>query len=64
MTQKYNLKKNGECIGTYSDFQVEMFYMKWDEEWLKKHPKDKDYLYLQLTSKYMENNSLEFVKAN
>ena len=38
--------------------------MEWAEKWLKKHPKDRDYLYLQLTAKYMENNNLEFVKAN
>lgn len=56
--------KNNECIGTYTGFQVEMLYMKWAEKWLKKHPKDRDCLYLQLTAKYMENTNLEFVKAN
>ena len=64
MEMKYSLMKNGECIGTYNSFQVEMLYMEWAEKWLKKHPKDRDCLYLQLTAKYMENNNLEFVKAN
>lgn len=27
MEQKYNLMKNGKCIGTYSGFQVEMLYV-------------------------------------
>ena len=64
MEQRYNLMKNGECIGTYNGFQVEMLYMEWAEKWLKKYPKDRDCLYLQLTAKYMENNNLEFVKVN
>lgn len=29
MEQRYNLMKNGECIGTYNGFQVEMLYMEW-----------------------------------
>lgn len=64
MEQKYNLMKNDKCIGIYSGFQVEMLYMEWAEYWLKKHPNDRDCLYIQLTAKYMKDNNLEFVKVN
>ena len=41
-----------------------MLNMEWAEYWLKKHPNDRDCLYIQLTAKYMKDNNLEFVKVN
>lgn len=62
MNSQYAIFKGNKKIGEYDGLHVELLFMEYAEKWLKKNPKDRDCLYIQCTSKYMDKNNLRIEK--